>query len=72
MKIYCCKELKVKTVNELLDLLSSYLKLEKGVCKIIKKDPELEPFYISNYLYFYELNIRKIKNELLLKSEVKT
>lgn len=71
MKIYCCKELRIKNINELLDLLSSYLKLEKGICKIIKKDPELESFYISNYLYFYELNIRKIKNELSAKSEIK-
>lgn len=68
MKIYCCKELKTKTVDELLDLLSSYTVLKKDICNIIKKDPENESFYIGEYLYFYELNIRKINNELIIKS----
>jgi len=68
MKIYCCKELKTKSINELLDLLSLYIDLKKGICKIIKKDSVNESFYISEYLYFYELNIRKIKNELKTKS----
>jgi hypothetical protein len=34
----------------------------------MKSDPENESFYIEGHLYFYELNIRKIKNELELKS----
>ena len=64
MKIYCCKELKTKSINELLDLLSSYIVLENDICNIMQKDSENEKYYIDNYLYFYELNIRKIKCQL--------
>ena len=71
MKIYCCKELKNKTIDELLDLLSSYVILKNDICNIIKKDSENESYYIGEYLYFYELNIRKIKNELIIKSSIK-
>lgn len=68
MKIYCYKELRTKNIDELLDLLSLYVKLKREINGIIKSDPENEPFYIEGHLYFYELNIRKIKNELELKS----
>lgn len=71
MKVYCCKELKLKTIDELLDLLFFYNELKKDICYIIKNDPENEKFYIDEHLYFYELNIRKIKNELTTKSEIK-
>ena len=67
--IYCYKELRSKSVDELLDLLSIYLKRKKDVNLLIKQDPKNEPFYIKEYLYYYELNIRKIKNELEVKSE---
>ena len=71
MKIHCYKELRKKSVDQLLDLLSLYVKLKKEICTIIKQDPENEDFYIKEHLYFYELNIRKIKNELEVKSELK-
>ena len=71
MKIYCYKELKNKSIDELLDLLSLYVMLKRDICKIIKKDPKNENFYIEKHLYFYELNFRKIKNELELKSTIK-
>lgn len=71
MKIYCYKELRKKSIDELLDLLSLYVKLKNEICTIIKKDPENENFYIEEHLYFYELNIRKIKNELEVQSEIK-
>jgi len=68
MKIYCCKELKDKSVDDLLDLLSNYDELKKDACKLINLDPINENFYIDNLLYYYELNIRKIKNELTKKT----
>lgn len=71
MKIYDYKELRKKSIDELLDLLSTYIKLKKDICFIIKEDPDNESFYIEEHLYFYELNIRKIKNELEVKSEIK-
>lgn len=64
MKIYNCKELKSKDTNELLDLLSDYCSLKQELNKIIFLDLENEKFYVDNLLYYYELNIRKIKNEL--------
>jgi hypothetical protein len=70
MKIYCYKELRTKNIDELLDLLSVYSKLKKDINSIMKSDPKNESFYIEEHLYFYELNIRKIKNELELKSSM--
>jgi hypothetical protein len=70
MKIYCYKELRKKTTNQLLDLLSFYIKMKKEINTIIKQDPQNESFYIEEHLYYYELNIRKIKNELEVKSEL--
>lgn len=71
MKIYCYKELREKSIDELLDLLSTYIKLKKDICNVMKQDPINESFYIEEHLYFYELNIRKIKNELEVKSQIK-
>ena len=68
MKIYCCKELKPKSIDDLLDLLFFYNELKKDICNIIQNDPKNEKFYIDEHLYFYELNIRKIKNELVNKT----
>ena len=72
MKIYCYKELRSKTIDQLLDLLSTYIKLKKEINTIIKKDPLNESLYIEEHLYYYELNIRKIKNELEVQSELKS
>lgn len=69
MKVYCCKELKEKNIDELLDLLSDYDELKNEICHIISIDPINEKFYIDNLLYIYELNIRKIKNELTNKTK---
>lgn len=70
MKIYYYKELKYKSIDNLLDLLSTYIDLKKDICNLIKKDKENEDFYIENNLYFYELNIIKIKNQLKTKTKV--
>lgn len=67
MKVYNCKELKSKDTNELLDLLSDYCSLKQELNKIILIDSVNEEFYVDNLLYYYELNIRKIKNELTNK-----
>jgi len=69
MKIYCCKELKNKSVDNLLELLYTYIELKKDICNLIKKDKSNEEFYIDEHLYFYELNIRKIKSQLIIKSK---
>ena len=68
MKVYSYKELREKSVDELLDLLSSCNKLKKEAYSLIKSDPCNETFYIENFLYFHELNIRKVKNELISKT----
>lgn len=70
MKIYCYKELRQKSVDQLLDLLSTYIKLKKEINEIIKCDSNNEDFYVSEHLYYYELNIRKIKNELEVKCQL--
>jgi len=68
MKVYCCKELKEKNVDELLELLYDYDYLKNDIFKVITNDPINEKFYIDNLLYYYELNLRKIKNELVNKT----
>jgi len=70
LKIHCYKELRKKSINELLDLLSSYLELQYDMEDIIKMDPDNEKMYLNEHLYYYELNIRKIKNELEIRSEI--
>jgi hypothetical protein len=69
MKVYCCKELKNKNKDSLLDLLSDYIILKKEINHLIEIDPNNEDFYINELLYYYELNIRKIKNELVNKTK---
>lgn len=64
MKIYCYKELRRKNINELLDLLSSYIDLRYDIETLIVKDPKKRKLYLNDHLYYYELNIMKIKNEL--------
>ena len=71
MKVYSYKELREKSVDDLLDLLSSFNKEKKETYLLIKSDPCNEKFYIENHLYFQELNIRKVKNELILRTELK-
>ena len=68
MKVYCCEELKTKNIDDLLELLYTYDDLKSEVCCFINNEPENEKFYIDNLLYYYELNIRKIKNELTKKT----
>jgi len=68
MKIWNYKELREKDVDELLDLLSGYLELQKDVIKIMKEDHESEEFYYKEFLMYYVINITKIKNELVLYS----
>jgi hypothetical protein len=71
MKIYCYKELKQMSIDELLDLLSTCSNLKTNICRIMKKEPKNKELYTKEYLYPYELNIRKILNELELKTELK-
>jgi len=67
MKVYCCKELKTMSIDELLELLFIYNNLKKSIYDIMEYDPENEKSYIDNNLYYYELNVMKIKNELEVK-----
>ena len=60
----CCKELKTISIDDLLDLLFLYTELKKDIFELIEDDSKNEKFYIDEHLYFYELNSRKIKNEL--------
>lgn len=64
MKVYFFEELMDMSVNQLLDLLSSYIKLRDDIFILIKNEPDMKEFYIENNLYFYLLNITKIKNTL--------
>lgn len=68
MKVYFYAELRVFTTDKLLDLLSTYLFLKKDIFELIKIDRENLDFYAQNNLYFYELNILKIKNELITRT----
>lgn len=64
MKVYFYDELLKKSNDELLDLLSSYIFLRNDICNIITYDPDNKELYTENYVYFYILNITKIKNVL--------
>jgi hypothetical protein len=64
MKVYFFDELISKTNDQLLDLLSDYIKLRNETCDLMKDEPEMKDFYIENHLYFYLLNIAKIKSTL--------
>lgn len=67
MKVYYFDELMNKTNDQLLDLLSDYINLRNDTCNLMKEDPNMKQFYIENNLYFYLLNIAKIKSTLIHK-----
>jgi hypothetical protein len=67
MKVYYFDELMNMSVNQLLDLLSMYIKLRDDIFMLMKAEPEMREFYIENNIYFYLLNITKIKNTLEVK-----
>jgi len=71
MKVYFYDELREKTIDELLDLLYVYDYLKKDIWELIKdeKDKDSKEYYIQQNLYFYQLNITKIKNELEARTE---
>ena len=69
MRIWTYKELRENTTDELLDILSDYLYLRKDVNNLIDKDKESELFYDKEHLVNYEMNIRKIENELSVRSK---
>lgn len=71
MKVYFYDELREMSINELLDLLQVYVELKIDIVELMKNDPENKDYYIQNNLYFYLLNIVKIKNELEYQSELR-
>lgn len=71
MRIWTYKELREQTTDELLDLLSDYLFLKKDISKLIEKDNESIIFYNKEHLVNYDMNIRKIENELVVRSKNK-
>lgn len=71
MKVYFYDELREMSIDQLLDLLSDYISLRKDICNLIKIDKENMEYYVQQNLYFYELNILKIKNELGAKVDLK-
>ena len=70
MKVYFFDELMEMSKDQLLDLLSNYIKLRDDICLIINNDLDMREYYIQQYLYFYLLNISKIKTTLKSKLEV--
>ncbi len=71
MQIWSYRELRNNTTNELLDLLSNYLELKCDIIKIINNDNESKIFYNKEHLVNYEMNIKKIENELVVRSKNK-
>ena len=71
MKVYFFDELMEMSKDQLLDLLSNYIKLRDDICIIMKNDSDMKEHYIQQYLYFYLLNISKIKITLKSKLEIK-
>lgn len=69
MKVYFFEELMEKSVDQLLDLLSDYIDLRNDACVLMKLEPDMREYYIENILYFYLLNIAKIKSTLTHKIE---
>ena len=69
MHIYFFDELMEMSINELLDLLSIYIELRTEIWNLMSDFPEMKDFYIENNLYFYLLNIAKIKGTLKNKVE---
>ena len=70
MKVYFFDELMSKTNDQLLDLLLEYINLRNDICNLMKDDINMKEFYIENNLYFYLLNIAKIKSTLSHKSKI--
>ncbi len=68
MKIWTYRDLRGKTTDELLDLLSNYLYLRSDILKLISVDIETSEFYNKEHIINYDLNIRKIQNELIVRS----
>jgi len=71
MQIWTYKELREQTTNGLLELLTDYLELKDNLLKLIKKDNESVVFYNKEHIVNYDINIRKIKNELVVRSKNK-
>jgi hypothetical protein len=69
MKIWTYRELREETTDELLDMLSNYLHLRKNLESTIKACNETICFYNKELIVNYDLNIRKIQNELVVKSK---
>jgi hypothetical protein len=68
MKVYFWNELEEKNFDELLDLLFNYIYLRDDMINIIKEDSENIESYINDYMFFYNLNIKKIKHTLTIKT----
>lgn len=68
MKVYFWNELEEKNSDELLDLLFNYIYLRDDMINIIKEDSENIESYINDYMFFYNLNIKKIKHTLTIKT----
>lgn len=68
MKVYFWNELEEKNSDELLDLLFNYIYLRDDMINIIKEDSENIKSYINDYMFFYNLNIKKIKHTLTIKT----
>lgn len=68
MKVYFQNELEEKNSDELLDLLFNYIYLRDDMINIIKEDSENIESYINDYMFFYNLNIKKIKHTLTIKT----
>ena len=71
MRIWTYKELREQITDELLDLLTDYLELKKDLVNLIEKDNESVVFYNKEHFVNYDMNIRKIKNELVVRSKNK-
>jgi hypothetical protein len=69
MKIWTYRELREENTDKLLDLFSNYLYLKNDMKKLIVVDDESELFYNKEYLVNYDLNIKKIQNELVVRSK---
>lgn len=71
MRIWTYKELREETTDGLLDILSNYLYLKKDLNTLMKVDKSFIDFYNKEFLVNYDLNIRKIENELVVRSNIK-
>lgn len=71
MKIYYYDELREMTIDELLDLLHIYNYLKKDIWELILLDDDQDnkDYYVQQNLWFYQLNITKIKQELTVRVE---